>query len=177
MTSWRRFAGAVLALTLGCRAAADSAAAGEFEADWVGADTGMLRATPRAVWCPAGRLLYLNAVRGDNGLGLVIYPADTLEPGAYPAFAPGADTVPRPSVAGSVRWFSQTALKGLRSDSGALTLERGGAPFSAAFEFRLVGAGGRDTVRLAGRFRGVRPESDSGSCPADSSAAEGTPIR
>jgi hypothetical protein len=95
---------------------------------------------------------------GDTGLGIALYPPDTLDAGPYPVRRPDlADTALPPSAAVALRWFSQTTVMGYQGDSGRVTLERE-ADGSLAGRFN-VGArpfvtGSR--LHLTGQFEGVR---------------------
>jgi hypothetical protein len=160
-----------LLLLLACRAPArsprDAKVSGTLSASWLGADTGTLTASPRAVWCPDSARLEVMAVEGDAGLGLAIYPVAELRPGRYDAFDPDADSIHRPGVTAAARWFTEKAIAAYRTDSGGLDLTRNGPALGATFRFRMRSAFGLDTtarLRLTGRFDGVVPSP----CPADS---------
>ena len=146
---------------VGCHPAASRST---LHAAWVGLDTGAVEGAARAVWCPEERRLELTAMENDAGVGFVLYPASTLEPGEYPAFDPGADTVRRPGAAAAVRRFTDAAVRGYQGDSGSLLLRREGKALAGKFGFRLRSLEGTDTLRLTGDFTGSVP----GSCPADS---------
>ena len=144
-----------------------SATGGSLTADWVGLDTGRVEAAPRAIWCVGDQRLELTAEQGDAGVGLALYPLDSLVSGEYPAFDQGADTIHRPGVAAGVRWFTESAVRGYQGDSGGLTLTREGERMAGRFSFRLRSLEGSDTVRMTGQFSGAR----AGACPADTAAA------
>lgn len=156
----------LLLLVLACRRGGDApeGAGGRLEARWTGADTGALRAPARAGWCAEAARLELAAIREDEGMGLALYPLDSLGPGTYPAFDPGVDTTPRPGVAAAARWYTDPAIVGYQSDSGSLTLTRAGAALTGEFGFRLTDLTREDTIRLTGRFQDVVP----GPCRVDS---------
>jgi hypothetical protein len=139
-------------------------ASGKLAASWVGADTGKLSGTARAAWCDADRRLELTAVQGDAGVGLVLYPVAEVQAGTYAAFVPGADSIPRPGVAGAARWFTERAIAAYQSDSGRLELSGSQGALAGTFDLHMRSLEGEDTVRLSGRFSGVRP----GACVADS---------
>lgn len=161
---------ALLPLLAGLLAACGTRpAAGTLAASWVGADTGALSGRPVVTWCRDGRRLEVTLVREDLGIGLVLYPADSLGAGQYPAFDPGADTVRRPSAAAALRWFTEQAIEGFQSDSGALVLEPAGPGYSARFEFRLHSLDDAKQLRLSGTLTQLVP----GACPADSLPAAG----
>jgi len=155
----------LLALAGGCRSHPDAdEPAGSMHAEWFGLDTGKVDGAARANWCAADQRLEIFGVKGDAGVGLVVYPAEELGPGYFVAFDPGLDTVHRPGVSGALRWFSERAIAGYQSDSGGLELTRAGSGYSGTFEFRMRPLNGDDTLRLRGRFRRVSPAA----CPGDS---------
>jgi hypothetical protein len=147
--------------------------AGSLEAQWVGGDTGKLVAPAVAEWCDSLRMLELRAVRGDTGIALVLYPADTLVPGEYRMLVPErADSV-RPAAAVALRWFAETAIRGFRGDSGSLTLDSlapgaGSGRFSASL--RSATDGTRLTV--TGSFRGLTVTPASPDCAGSPEDAE-----
>ena len=160
---------ALLAFLLpACRSDTGTAEGGSrasFHASWVGADAGKLDARPHAVFCQEGNRLELMAVQGDAGIGLAIYPDSELQSGTYDGFDPGADTVPRPGVAGAARWFTEREIPAYQSDWGTLELTRTGGTLAGSFALHMrkpTEAG--DSIMLNGRFSGVTP----GPCPADS---------
>lgn len=142
---------------------------GRLTASWNGADTGKVAARPAAVWCQDARRLEVTLVRDDLGIGLVLYPADTLAPGEFPAFDPGADTVTRPSAAAALRWFSEQAIEGYQSDSGLVVLEEAEGRFSGSFGFRLHSLDDAKILWLTGSLAGIAP----GACRSDSLPASG----
>lgn len=165
----RQFVLILLFLAAGCRTSSKDAAgadepAGGLHAEWFGIDTGKVDGTARANWCEEGRRLEIFGVKDDAGVGLVVYPADTLGGGFFEAFDPGVDTIHRPGVSGAVRWFSERAISGYQSDSGTLLLTQSGGRYAGEFEFRMQSVDGYDTLRLRGRFRRLTP----GACPGDS---------
>ncbi len=152
---------ALAALLAACGA---SAGKGELSASWIGADTGKVSASPVTVWCRDAQRLEVTLVQDDFGIGFVLYPVDTLLAGEFPVFNPGTDTVVRPAVAAAVRWFTEQAIDGYRSDSGAMVLETTGARLSARFGFRLQSLDGAKRIRLTGTLKEILP----GACPSDS---------
>jgi hypothetical protein len=92
-------------------------------ADWTGSDTGRIVGRATAEWCDSLRVLEIRAVRGDTGIALAIFPADSIEPDSYPAMLPlRADSV-RSASAIALRWFAETAIMGFQSENGAVVLE------------------------------------------------------
>lgn len=115
-------------------------------------------------WCAGAQRLEVTAVDEDLGFGLVLYPADSLRAGRYPAFDPGIDSVRRPSAAGAARIFTEQRLLGMQSDSGALELAASGPGYRARFGFRMRSLEGGDTIRVTGEAGGIT----AGRCPGDS---------
>jgi hypothetical protein len=150
-------------------ACSDAAGEGQLSAAWIGADTGEVSAPATAVWCRDGNRLEVTMVQEDLGIGFVLYPADTLFPGEFPAFDPGADTVVRPSVAAAIRWFTEQAIEGYQSDSGTMVVEQTESRLSGRFGFRLRALDGLKQVRLTGTLTKLVP----GVCQSDSLPAAG----
>lgn len=150
-----------LALLAACGAPAGE---GRLRAAWIGADTGEVSAPATVVWCRDASRLEVTMVREDLGIGFVLYPADTLLTGEFPAFDPGADTVVRPSAAAAVRYFTEQAIAGYQSDSGTITLEAQGSRLSGSFGFRLRALDNLNKLRLTGTLTGMVP----GPCQSDS---------
>ena len=96
---------------------------------------------------------------GDTGVGIVLYPADTVEAGKYSVHRPDvADTARHPSAAVGLRWFSQTSVLGFQSDSGELTLEpRPDGSLAGRFTAGAHAMGSKGQLRITGSFDGLRP--------------------
>ncbi len=98
---------------------------GWIEARWTGADTGRMAAPMTAEWCDERRALEIRGLAGDTGLGLVLYPVDTIDADSYRIVLPrGADTAP-PAAAVALRVFSTNTIQGYQGDSGTVVLDRG----------------------------------------------------
>jgi hypothetical protein len=168
---------ALLALGAGCRREAEQRGA-RLSVRWTGADTASFSATAVAEWCAALHLLEIRAVAGDTGVGIALYPPDTIETGKYPIRRPDTTaTVPTPSAALALRWFSQTTVMGFQGDGGSLTLERRpdgslAGRFGAAAQPLVTGT----RLQVDGTFDGLRVVPAPGDCagrpPADSSGAD-----
>jgi hypothetical protein len=127
---------------------------GSLELQWVGSDTGKLAAPAVGEWCDSLRILEVRAMQGDTGIALVLYPADSAEPGEYPLVVPErADSV-RPAAAVAIRWFAETSIRGFRSDSGTVTLTTV-APGAGRFAGRVRSATEGSRLNLTGSFQGV----------------------
>jgi hypothetical protein len=147
--------GVVLAAACSRERSADTAG-GTLEAQWVGSDTGKLVAPAVAEWCDSLRVLELRAVRGDTGIALALYPADSLAAGDYPAVPPERGDSTRPSAAVAMRWFAETSIRGFRGDSGSVSLAATGPGVGAgSFAARLRSATEGSRLNVTGSFRGV----------------------
>jgi hypothetical protein len=150
-----------------------AAGAGEFTAEWIGADTGGLTTRPVARWCEQARRMDVTAIREDVGIALAFYlpaaPGPASPPGEVlvPVFDPGIDTAQPPAVAVASRWFSQKVVAAYQSDSGSVSLSTVKGLISARFGVRLRSLNGEDTVRMTGHFGGVTLNG----CPAEAPAA------
>src|SRR5689334_12620698 len=83
----------------------------QLDAHWTGADTGRLVTSAGAEWCAVGKYLRIEALRGDTGVAIAIFPADTVLPGRY-QFAATLDDSSRPAAAVVLRWLDALALAG-----------------------------------------------------------------
>jgi hypothetical protein len=140
-------------------------------AQWTGSDSGKLNSPARATWCAPGRLLEVIGVDSDAGLGLAVYPSDSLSDGDYPVADPRQDSLKRPRSAVGIRWFTETQIKGYQGDSGGLWLTRGRGTLDGLLEAKLHAAGTPETIRVSASFRGVPLVSDSSRCHTDSVTA------
>ena len=118
----------VLAGLPGCnRGPASRASAGQIDVRWTGSERGRLSGRATAEWCPILRVLEIHAIRGDTGMALVIYPADTITPGQYRIIDPAkAESLP-PAAGIALRWATQIAVKGFQGESGSVALNRSGS--------------------------------------------------
>ena len=130
--------------------------AGSIEAQWVGADTGKLAAPALAEWCDSLRVLELRALRGDTGIALALYPADSLVPADYRVVSPERGDSVRPAAAVALRWFAETTIQGFRSDSGSVVLTAAGPGAGAGrFTARLRSSTEGRRLRVSGSFSGL----------------------
>jgi hypothetical protein len=108
----------------GCsRAPATPSDRSRLVADWTGSDTGRIVTRATAEWCDSLRVLEIRATKGDTGVALAIFPADSIKPDSYPAMAPlRADSL-RTAAAIALRWFAETAILGFQGENGAVILE------------------------------------------------------
>ena len=72
------------ALAIGIAACAGpeprAADAPRLELQWTGADTGRITSPATAEWCGVLRVLQIDAVRGDTGIAIALYPRDSIRP-------------------------------------------------------------------------------------------------
>jgi hypothetical protein len=170
-------AGLVGALACASGEPADSSA-GSLRVEWTGADTGMLSAPAVAEWCDSLALLEIRAIRGDTGIALAIYPADSgadsVRPGSYSVVPPKRAARTRPASAVAMRWFAETSIRGFSGDSGTVVLEAAGAGRLSA-HLRSPSEGGR--LMLTGSFKGLTvtpaPPDCAGAPPSASDEGQG----
>jgi hypothetical protein len=129
------------------------AQAGRLDAQWAGADSGKISTPAAGQWCREGLRLEIQAIQGDTGVAMALYPVDSIESDSYPVVDPTrADSV-RPSASVGLRLFSQTAVKGYRGDSGAVLLKRSSSgQLSGKVTARVRGVPNGEQVRLTGKF-------------------------
>jgi hypothetical protein len=160
----------LVALAPGCSPGAEG---GRLEGNFLYADSLQHRPPHRvttpvlASWCPRSLRLEVTGIREDLGIGLVVYPVDSLVAGSYPVFDPGLDSSTRPGAAAAVRWFDEQTITGTQSDSGTVEVTLRGARIDLRFGVRLRSLDGRDTIRMRGQATGLT----AGRCPADSLTA------
>ncbi len=158
---------AAFGLAAGCRTggAADTDGGARLNARWTGADTSSLDAPATAEWCDSLRALEIVAMAGDTGIGIVLYPRDSLVPGDFPVRPPAAaDSVP-PSAAVGLRWFSQTAVRGFQGDSGRVSLTRSAdGALSGRFRATAHAISGDGRLTVTGTFNGLRRQPATRGC-------------
>lgn len=126
-------------------------------------DTASVTMPVTGTWCVGPGRLDLRAAAGDTGLGLAIYPTDSVAlAGTYPILVPDAQLQVRPSAAAALRWMSKVLIQGWWGDSGSVTLEGGTLRgLSGTGQVSLVSGLGPDSVTaLEFTFRGVRVRND-----------------
>lgn len=132
-------------------------------------DTVRFRVPARAFWCAADRSLELLGTRGDSGVGIALFPVDSLSPGAYPVVGPQEPLVPRPRGRVAARWFGKTLVEGYHSLSGVVTVDTGPG-LSGRVTATLNGITFEGQQEIEGRFRNITVSAADGPCgvPADS---------
>ncbi len=96
---------------------------GRLESRWTGADTAQFAATATAQWCAMGKYVEIQAVRGDTGILVAVFPKDTGWAGTYRLTA-APDEASRPTALVVWRWADLSKVDGVRSDSGTVQLRR-----------------------------------------------------
>src|SRR4051812_33985133 len=97
------------------------------DVSWAGSARGNLSGAATAEWCGILKLLEIRGIRGDTGIAIAIYPADTIKTGDYPVREPArAESLP-PAAGVALRWTTETAVKGFQGESGSIRLGRSAA--------------------------------------------------
>jgi hypothetical protein len=107
-----------------------------------------------AEWCDERRALEIRGIAGDTGLGLVLYPVDTIDADSYRIALPeGADTL-QPAAAIALRVFSTNTVQGYQGDSGIVALERGkDGELSGVIEARARSVVNGQLLTVTGKVR------------------------
>jgi hypothetical protein len=146
--------------------ASESVPGGRLEVEWTGADTGKLAGGAVAEWCAAPPMLEITAVQGDSGIGILLYPTDTVRADSYPLLRPERADSSRPAGAVALRWFGETAVKGFRSDSGSLIVTRSpDGRLAGRFSAELLSATDASRLHATGTFRGLTVVPPARGCP------------
>lgn len=145
---------------------------GQLEAKWGGHDSGHVSAPAHGVWCPESNLLKLTGVKDDAGVGIAVYPVDSLTSGDYPVTDPAGDSTTRPRSALAIRWFTDQEIQGYQGDSGVVSIDRRGSTVFGRIDATMFRAATYDTLHLTGTFRAVRMNEDSAACAVDSITAD-----
>ncbi len=153
---------------LGCAAKDTAGGQGELTVEWLGADTGGISTAPRTVWCRGDTVLKIVATKGEDGIGVALFPTMEPVPGAYDIFDPVADSVRRrPGAVVASRWVRDKNVAAYQGDSGSVSLTREPTGLAGTFAVRLHGVNSGDTIRMTGHFGGITP----GPCPTDPTPA------
>jgi hypothetical protein len=163
----RQAAAGVIGLGVaGCGAIARDRDKGHIEVTWSGAEKGTMSAPAGADWCPAARTVQLTAVQGDTGLGILIYPPESLVVGKYPVVEPADARTKSPTASVGFRLMNQTAVSGYQGQTGVLIIERVQAAqisghFDATGRTATAAVG---NIHLTGRFVNVPLTSGRSAC-------------
>jgi hypothetical protein len=138
---------------------------GHLEVKWEGSSKGRLSGTATASWCDIQRVLAIQVVRGDTGVGLAIHAEKALAPGAYPVVDPArAESVP-PAAAVATRWPTKSVIQGFQGDSGRVLLQRSSSGrYSGLVSARARSVVDTQRIRLTGSFRDLLVQADSVGC-------------
>ena len=143
-----RLYGTVLLLAA-CRSAPS------IQAYWTGTDTGQAVLPARAALCGPNGPLVVFGQSGDTGIGLALYPVDSLQVGKYPVFDPTLGVV-RPGAAIAARWTRKMVMADLRGTQGQVALEHAGSAVAGHFSARTSGVVQSGAVAMEGSFRGIQ---------------------
>lgn len=147
---------AMLLAACGRREAAP-AEAPRLELQWTGADTGRMAGPATAEWCGVLRMLEINAVAGDTGVALALYPTDSIRPDSLPVVRPELADSARPAAGVALRYFAETAVKGYQGDSGrVLVTVSATGQVSGRFSAALKSATDGSRLHAAGAFHDLR---------------------
>jgi hypothetical protein len=127
------------------------------EIEWSGAAKGHLAGPATAEWCDSLKVLQIQALAGDTGVAIALYPKDAVGPDSYPVVVPAkADSIP-PAAAVALRYFGETAVKGFQGDSGrVLVRDTAGGRVSGRFSASLKSATDGNRIRAGGAFHDLR---------------------
>ncbi len=146
----------LLSLCIACDGGDSRTPGGRFEARWTGSDTGQISAPAAAEWCEGQRRLEIQAIVGDTGVALAIYPNVVLSPDTYPVAEPARRDSLVPSARVGLRWFGATAIKGFQGDSGIVVLERtDSGHLSGNLGARARSVSNNDRVTVTAEFRNL----------------------
>ena len=133
------------------------------QAYWTGTDTGKAVLPARAALCGARGPLLIFGQSGDTGIGLALYPLDSMAEGKYPVFDPTQGVV-RPGAAVAARWTRKMVMADLRGTQGQVALEQAGPIVSGHFSARTAGVVISGAVAMEGSFRGIPLVHDGPDC-------------
>lgn len=138
---------------------------GVMEVEWVGADTAQIRAPATARWCREGNWLEVTGLLGDTGVGVVVYPEDSIRAGEYPVHDPTDSLGSGAAVA--LRWFGENAVYAFQSRSGSVSVaEESDGTMRGQFDARVVSVMRPETLAVAGTFRHVSVVPGEAGCAA-----------
>lgn len=132
----------------------------QLAARWYGTTSGNVTLPAQLHWCPVTHVAMLEAVAGDTGIAVVFLERDALASGTHPVLdATGGTGGARPAATAALRWLrvrgTDTAVVGLRSQSGAAQLLVAGGLVSGEATVRLRAVFGADTATMHLVFQGV----------------------
>ncbi len=168
------------AVTAACRKPADAPKEGAMlDVRWAGptVDSANFSAPGSAAWCDSPRMVQIQALRGDTGIAIIVYPAKEFGAGRFPVVPPARADSAAPAAAVAIRWFAETAVRGFQGDSGTVIVQQD-RPGSYAGTFELAAHSVTDPAHITihGSFRGLtlRPGGrECGPRPPHSDSAQG----
>ncbi len=174
-----RWSTLLLFLAISCRTApGNSAKMAYLDVRWVGSDRGKISGPATAVWCPPRRLLEIQAVQGDTGIALALYPGETIAAGQYRVVdPPKAESLP-PAAGVALRWLTPAKVQGFQADSGVVDLERSAAGvLSGRVRIRARSVVDTQKVSVTGTFEGltIRPEARGCVAPENNTGEDAEP--
>ncbi|NNG16172.1 MAG: hypothetical protein HKM89_06785 [Gemmatimonadales bacterium] len=148
---------------------------GTMDVAWTGADTTRYRVEASAIWCTEGGWLEVTGLVGDTGVGVVVYPRDSVPAGNYAVHDP-ADSLGR-GAAVAIRWFGENAVHALQSRTGSVSLTQDTVGvLSGTFDAKVVSIMRPETLVVKGVIQRVAVTPGDASCagishtaPADTS--------
>jgi hypothetical protein len=163
-----------LALALvACRKAQPHTAEPQMEVSWGGKDSGRVSGPATARWCELRRVFEFQAVRGDTGAAVAVYPGPSLVPGTYPVVDPvTAESLPR-AAAVALRWLGKNLVQGFQGESGRVVLQRSGSGlYSGRLTARARSVNDSQRIAVSGSFRDLPVRRDSLGCAPPEDDAE-----
>ena len=139
-------------------------------------DSASFRLPAHAVWCRDQGWLELVAARNDTGIGVAVFPTDSIFTGRY-AVLPvleRRDSV-RPAAGLAVRWFSTTELLTFEGHDGEIVIDGDEAMVHGRFSGRLRVLVGEESLELEGEFRDVPVTWGGIECQLDSDSGAADP--
>jgi hypothetical protein len=165
----RRNIGAHLCLALvllACRQARPRTS-GEphLEVSWGGKDSGTVSGGATARWCELRRVFEFQAVRGDTGAAVAVYPGPSLAPGTYQVVDPAkAESLPR-TAALALRWLGKNAVQGFQGESGRVVLQRSSSGlYSGRLAARARSVSDTQRISVSGSFHDLAVRRDTLGC-------------
>lgn len=143
---------------------------GTLDVAWTGADTTRYRALASAIWCREGGWLEVTGLLGDTGIGVVVYPEDSIAAGNYAVHDP-ADSLGQ-GAAVAIRWFGENAVHAFQSRTGSVSLTADTAGLlSGTFEARVVSIMRPETLQVEGTLLRVAMTAGDENCSGSSTPA------
>ncbi len=156
---------ALLGLLGACQSGSGHASGGHLQVHWSGREPGRLSASATAGWCAPRHVLEVRSIRGDTGVALALYPAETLTAGVYQVVEPTrAESLP-PAAAVALRWLTPKVVQGFRGESGSVRLQRSSSgQVSGEMSLRARSVVDTQRVTITGSFQGLTLQLQSPRC-------------